>query len=136
VNYISPNQDVLASISPAPTLYGEWYFAARVCAIGVGTPDIGCTASGFDIIAFLPYINLPTCLAINDALGIDNPGGAPPVESGNAWTAAQIKFTGDFSSAGIHLERDRAMAGCFSGFGALTTPPEGTYHFFQVLVAR
>lgn len=136
VSYTPPLPDSLASISPAPTLYGEWYFTGGICAIGLGQDPASCSSNNDkEIVAFLPYINLPTCIAINNALGIDNPGGSPPVEGGNAWPGGHNKFTGDFAGS-VQLNRDSAMSGCFDGGSAATTPPRGTYHFFQILTIR
>jgi hypothetical protein len=132
LSYIAPSTDALASLDPIPDLSGEWYFTGGVCAMGLGQSPTTCTPADKDIVAYLPYLNRTTCLAINDALSIDNPGGNPPREGGGAWASTPFKFNGSFAG-GTQLNRGGAMTGCFEGNNATSTPPSGTYHFFQIL---
>ena len=74
------------------------------------------------------------CEDINEKLGITNPSG-PPVN--NAFgTTAQFTGTYDDGSPGLLGDNGEEVnfagkpAGCFDG------PPSGTYHFYQVLIAR
>lgn len=125
------------SISPAPVLRGQWYFPANTCVPGTGSATAGCESDSTDneaIIAVLPYIKKQLCIQINDLLGVDNPGGNPPVETGNAWTAGNIKYTGAQADAEM-LNQTGKMAGCFEGDGA-SNPADNTYHFFKILIPR
>jgi hypothetical protein len=125
------------SISPAPALRGQWYFAGDVCVPGTGNAQANCATDGTDneaIIAFLPYLKKDLCLQINSLLGITNPGGNPPGEIGGAWTATAIKYTGA-QSDGEKLDESARMAGCFEG-AAASTPGPKTYHFYQIIIPR
>ncbi len=129
LNYIVPVQDWSMPISPTPVFHREHYFTGSVIAQDIGTAER-------DLVYFLPYISLPICLQLNQKLGIDNPAGSPPVEAANGWTTSNVKFTGEYSSGGTQLQRGGAMAGCFEGNNVSSTPPTGTYHFFQILLPR
>lgn len=136
VHYVPPNKEALDIITPAPILYGEWYFTAGVCVQGVGTPAAGCSVEGREIVAILPYVNLKTCQVLNEILGVTAAGANPPVEHANAWATTNVKFTGNFTHGGTQMEQAGRLAGCFEGNSDTSTPPEDTYHFYQVLVAR
>jgi len=135
VNYQVPSNDVLAEIRPEPAMQGEWFFPANVCIPQLGTigaDDTKCNEDGLDnesLIAFLPYINRTVCEQINERLGR---GTTIPQEPGNAWPSAATLFTGSLNDSDI-LEQDGLTAGCIEG---TTIPPAGTYHFYQILVAR
>lgn len=135
--YQVPVDDWLDTATPAPALRGQWFFPANTCAPGTGSAPAGCATDTDDneaIIAVLPFINRQLCIQLNDLLGVDNPGGNPPVETGDAWPVAATKYTGA-QSDGTKLDQGGRMAGCFEG-AAASTPPSGTYHFFQILIPR
>lgn len=129
LTYIAPSAQLLASLGSTPVFYGEHYFTG-----GVNAEDIGTTAH--DLIYYLPYISRIICIQLNEKVGIDNPGGEPPVEGSHGWTTSNLKFTGDYAAGGVQLQRNGTMNGCFEGNGAGTTPPEDTYHFYQILIPR
>lgn len=139
MTYIAPAEDWLDMSLAAPTFRGEWYFPPNVCVPGIGSAPAGnaCASNATTdepLIVLLPYIRKELCLALNDSLGITNPGGNPPPETGG-WGATNLKFKGSFASL-VSLEgQPGQMNGCFAGVGA-NTPPANTYHFFQVLLAR
>lgn len=125
------------SITPAPALRGQWYFPANTCVAGTGSATAGCNSDSVDneaIIAVLPYIKKQLCIQINDLLGVDNPGGNPPVETGNGWTAGNTKYTGAQADA-EKLDQAGKMAGCFEG-DAANNPAGNSYHFFKILIPR
>lgn len=137
IGYRAPQGDWLDPREAARPLYGQWYFPAQLCVDGIGTGDATCDADGTDnedLVAILPWLRKEICIQINEKLGIDNPGGAPPVETGRAWAAAVPKFTGSFGESTV-LNQTSRTTGCFAG-SATNTPPTGTYAFFQVLSAR
>lgn len=137
IAYRKPQGDWLDPRESARSLYGQWYFAANVCVDGAGAGDSTCAGDGIDnedIVVFLPWIRQEICVQINEKLGVDNPGGVPPVESGGAWLVAMSKFTGSLSDGAV-VDQPGISAGCFAGSGA-NAPPTGTYAFFQVLLAR
>lgn len=138
--YVPPPEEVLdMGYSPAPALRGQWFFPADTCVPEIGTAPAGtgCNSDSADneaIIAVLPFIRKNICVQINKNLGVNNPGGNPPVETSNAWPAGNTKFNGGQNDT-ERLDQDGFMAGCFEG-SATNTPPTGTYHFFQVLMPR
>lgn len=135
--YRAPAEDWLDRNQSAKALFGQWYFPAGVCVEDIGSGGAGCDSDGADnedIIAVLPWVRREICMEINEKLGVANPGGNPPVESGNGWPTANTKFTGTFSD-GVILGQTGQGAGCFAG-SAAATPPAASYAFFQVLMAR
>lgn len=137
IGYRAPQDDWLEPRESVRPLYGQWYFPGQICVDGIGTGDATCDADGTDnedLVVFLPWVRKEICIRINEKLGVDNPGGSPPVEAGNGWGAAMPKFTGTFGE-GVVLNQAGRTAGCFAGSG-VNTPPAGTYAFFQVLSAR
>lgn len=135
--YQPPVDEWLDIAVPAPPLRGQWFFPANTCAPGTGSAAAGCDSDSTDneaIIAVLPYLKKQICVQINDLLGVDNPGGNPPTETGNAWTAGSVKYTGGQADAEA-LDQGGRMAGCFEG-DAANMPGAGTYHFFKILIPR
>lgn len=138
MSYQPPVPEWLDISTPAPALRGQWYFPANVCTPDLGSAEAGCDSDTVDneaLIAVLPYIKRGLCLRINESLGITNPGGEPPPETGDAWTAGAVKYQGVSPTDGESLDQSGRMAGCFEGASG-STPDENTYHFFQVLVPR
>ena len=129
--------DWLDPAQSASPLYGQWYFPARVCVVGVGSGVAGCRSDGVDnesLLIVLPWVKKDICIAINDKLGIPCPGNVPPTQAANAWPATNPKFTGTYAD-GAELDLGGLRTGCFEG-SAGNTPPDKTYTFFQVLLAR
>lgn len=138
VSYIAPSGDWLDTTQSAQTGYGEIYFTGETCVVDVGTGGVNCNSSADDeeLLMMVPYVLREVCEQINNHVNVDNVSDAPPQISGNAVNYSTNKFTGTFGNA---YEIDKAefrgkLAGCFEGTGAFT--PAGTYHFYQVLVAR
>lgn len=135
--YRDPAKEWLDSKQSAQPFFGQWYFPPNVCVEDIGSGGAGCDSDGMDnedMIAILPWVRREICIEINNKLGVANPGGNPPVESGDGWSGAGTQFTGTFTDSVI-LEQPGQTAGCFAGNGT-ATPPAGAYAFFQVLMAR
>lgn len=127
--------------------YGQWFPTGDTHIAGVGTAGNvgpGCpTATSSDckeLIIGLPYINLNICKAINRKLGFGDSEGNPPQDIGASFASAGLTpFTGTYSTTGgemglaLPANYSGVIAGCIEGDAA---PPSGTYHFFQVLLAR
>lgn len=126
------------------THYGQWFITGDTHVLGVGTAGnagAGCldaTGSCKELIIGLPYIYLNLCKAINRKLGFGtDSNGTPPVDSGSSFAASTATpFTGVYSTAGMEMGTGPTtytgkMAGCIEA-----QTPSGTYHFFQVLLAR
>ncbi|MCB1783915.1 MAG: hypothetical protein KDI13_07950 [Alphaproteobacteria bacterium] len=140
LTYQTPKTGWLDTSKSAQSNYGEWVFTANnyVVGVGTGTDTSGdATPSNKDLIVILPYISSTLCAAVNDLVGVTNPSGAPPT---NVTTSGLTpKYTGTFS-AGDHIKDTSGTdalngkeSGCFEGGGI---PASGTYHFYQVLIAR
>lgn len=135
VSYTPPPSDWLDPTAEGETLYGEWFFPVGTCVEDIGTGGAGCQNDATDneeLIAILPWIRRDLCVQINERLNIDNPAGNPPVAAGGAWPAANTRFTGTFSEDSI-ISRPGQTAGCLRGNG---TPPNDSYFFYRVLLAR
>ncbi len=117
----------------------EWGFYGRNAVRDVGSP-IGseCAASTCnELVAMLGYIRKSICIQINNNLGVTNPGGNPPRA---ATPLAYNKFVGTYGATKPITDNNPAnsylagkTAACFEGGG---TPDTGTYHYYQVLIAR
>lgn len=142
-NYTAPKAAWLASVSPTPTYYGDWLFTGDTCI-----PDVGgvtgtgtcATAGEVELMAILPYITKELCEHINTTLRAKTSTANPPVDAGSAWVAGSAEFTGTYGANATNLtdagnaDIVSQEAGCFEGGGG--TPDSGTYHFYQVLLAR
>lgn len=139
--YKAPRTTWLDPSASAQALYGTWFLPANACVEGVPS-GTGCASdssgSSEDLILILPWIRADLCKQINRDLKVDNPSGNPPMETGSAWSAGNVKFAGTFvdgesiDDAGAALSGKRA--GCFAGKSG--SVPDGGYHYFHVLIAR
>ena len=129
VIYTAPTADWLDSVQSAQPGYGRWNITGNNAVKQVGndaTPDL---------VAFLPYIERDICIEINDKLGLTNPADAPP-QLGAVIDSYNNLYDGTYTaSETLELPAidQGKRAGCFAGN---TTPPDNTYHFFQVLIGR
>lgn len=142
ISYDSPRSVWLDGAQSAKPLYGEWFVPANVCVDGVPPDGGNCesdgSASSEDLVLFLPWIHGALCRRINTEIGIDNPGGNPPAQTGNAWLVANTSFSGSFADgekidAAANALRGK-RSGCFAGNAG--SAPDGGYHFYHVLLAR
>jgi hypothetical protein len=133
--YVPPPNSWLDAGNAASPLHGEWFFPAGVCVEDAGAGGSGCEADVEDneeLVVILPWIRKELCVAINNQLGIDNPGGNPPSAGGSAWVTNTTKFIGTFSEGAI-IARGGQTAGCLQGAGL---PPTGSYFYYKVLLSR
>lgn len=139
VHYMVPKDDWLDSAHSGQLRYGELYFHAESSAIDVGESDD-------DLIMFIPYLKKELCEAINAKLDLSPVTDDVPVETDGPF-AVNIKFTGSYVSAfdrkvsgdGTTGETEilyGKMAGCTEASGTASVPASGTYHYYQVLIAR
>ena len=117
-----------ASISvPTALKFGHIIFSVLQVK-GIGTDDIAGTTSANDLAIVQNYLNRNTCIAINDLLGIPNPGGAPPTFSGTG--SSGTYSNGSFAGTGI---LDNASINGQPAFCRLT----GTaYQYVHVMIER
>lgn len=111
--------------------YGQWVFSGDNNVINVGT-------AAPDLLAILPWIRMDLCMEINNLMSITNPAAQPPKDSGDVdlVTKFQGTYTASQSIGGGDPQIEGQRVGCFQGDNNLSTPAAGTYHFFQVLIAR
>ncbi len=139
IHYMPPKSDWLDSSNSSASLYGELYFNGSSSAIEIGT-------SSDDLILFIPYIKQDLCIAINKKLGIIPTTDKVPSEINGPFDVAD-KFTGSYGSTLDHKVSGNATtgetsilygknSGCTEASGSSPNPASGTYHYYQVLIAR
>ena len=145
VNYKTPPPSWLDEGQSAQSTYGHWFFIGESCVYSIGTGDADCASSNADgdsdLIAVMPWLNINTCLKINERLNIPAAGnGRPPSAGSPALSATPTPFTGEYAQNGSINSSGTdaayltaAPAGCFEGAG---TPPSGSFHCYQVLLGR
>lgn len=129
MNYSEPvAADWLDPSQSAGANFGQWVFSGSNAVTGIGT-------AAPELLVMLPWVTQTLCVEINDLLGVTNPGGVPPQDSGDA--DVSTRFTGTYAASqsigGGDPEIEGQRSGCFEGAGA---PAANTFHFFQVLIAR
>lgn len=124
----------------------DWYIPANVCVAGVGVYggddcDNDNSGDSEDLVLILPNITRDTCLELNNRLGIENTDGEPPKAGGSLFDSGMSKFEGTYADGTVINSNGsnpatlrRQSYGCVESGGP--TPPEGTYHYFHVLLAR
>jgi hypothetical protein len=147
ISYDKPQKEWLDINHATQAHWGQWFATGVTHIIGVGTEGNagpGCLVAGTsdckELIMGLPYIPLNVCRAINRKLGFGGAtDGTPPKDSGSSFAAtASTPFVGVYSTTGSEMGTATptyrsSLAGCIEGD---TDPAAGTYHFFQVLLAR
>ena len=82
----------------------------------------------------LSGISQAVCEKINERVGVTNPSGPPTNDSFDV----SVKFTGTYDDLGALVAGDSGEETNFAGKPAacFDGPSSGTYHFYQVLIAR
>ncbi len=126
--------------------YGQWLFTGDTHVMGVGSEGnagSGCVGGGDgcqELIAGIPYISRSLCEALNRKLKFGGPNGEAPRDNGSSFASStNTLFIGAYSAAGNEMgtatpsNYPGKLAGCIEGG---SDPVTGTYHFYQVLLAR
>lgn len=110
--------------------YGRWLFTGANTVAGVGSD--GTDPENAELLLVLPYLRRDVCVALNRKLQIPNPD-TPPQDNPhfNITTPFAGTFTALQSLNTANLEGRRS--GCFA---ANTTPADGSFVFYTVLIAR
>lgn len=127
-SFQKPSFKSLDSSFSASGSFGEWNFNHRYCIYEIGTGSSGtCDASQADIVAFLPYIKLEICEAINQQGGLSlNP---IPTQGFELY-----KFIGSYvSPSSFNSVFKSKNMGCFR---ASSGTAAGSYVFYHVLRPR
>jgi hypothetical protein len=111
----------------------EYIFTGSLRVDLIGIDDN--SASDSELLMIMPNVTQTYCIALNDALGVNNPSDVPPEDDGDS--EATPLYVGSFS-LGDKIDAtdgslDAKTAGCYEGGG---TPASGTYHFYYVLLPR
>lgn len=127
LSYLKPDENWL-DLAANPNR--DWVFANADAYQDIGTT---CPANScVDLALILWPIKRELCMAINDQLGIDNPGGSPPTDA----DIAGGQFTGSFNYA--QTVGDEAGGAAFKGkdTGCFTQDANGVHFFYHILIAR
>lgn len=133
LSYVAPQEKWLDTSKIAGLEYGKYHFNGTNWVVGFGA------SSTPDLVLFLPWLTRDLCLVINEKLGVDNPGGAPPKDTSNVYNT--VKFVGSYTSlAALGYTGGSGSVG-FVNYGAAcfegdNIPTSGTYHFYKVLISR
>lgn len=126
-----PATDVLDTALSSQSQYGQWHFTGANNVTGVGS-DCDPNADCNELLLILPYIRRDVCLALNKKLQTTTPD-IVPVDDANFDMTSE--YTGTYIDGetinSVNLRGKRS--GCFQ---ATTTPVDGAYFFFAVLIAR
>ncbi len=122
-----PTPDALTTPVLGSSQWKAGHIGFRVWQVKeIGTDDTAGTVSANDLLMNQQWLNRETCLAINDLVGVTNPGGEPPT----TWTTSSSVYNGTMASSGI--QDDPAFNGKHD-FCMSTLP---NYIFISVMVAR
>lgn len=114
----------------------DWTFSGRNCVVGVGSGGTGCDSDGEDneeLMMFLPGIREDICMAINELVGVSNPGGTPPEDTDDGYHPLPFSTTWQFAELHIIDDADNALEGKMTGCFVISGT---TYVYFQVLLPR
>ncbi|MDD9900711.1 MAG: hypothetical protein OXT65_07010 [Alphaproteobacteria bacterium] len=134
LTYTPPDTAWLDSSFSANLDYADWIFPNDICVNELPVSEPTCTPSQREMLVRLNYVTREICLAINTGLGLSNPGGEPPVDSGNSGGAALWKNT-PATNPYFHLGDNLGgiMDGQHNGCLRLSG---GSYLYFHVFYAR
>lgn len=105
------------------------------CIVGIGTSGGGsCVSSGVELVFSLLFVRRDICVAINNMLGIVNPGGNPPDDN---FSAIQnfSEFDGDYTFTAVQLDTAVTNGHPAACIGDDTGAPGG-YVFYMALLER
>ena len=137
LTYTLPNDQWLDGVNTAESFYGEFLFTGSTCVENVGSdsaPLCGSTSVDHrDLVLFIPYLNQDICAALSENFGTSSASGDIPMDILEAWLPTSPEFIGVYPPGRNLQNIDGHFSGCFEGDNF---PVSGTYHFFQVLIAR
>lgn len=146
-SYEKPRPEWTDASQSASAGYGQLIVTGQTEVAGVGTTCASMDETCSELLLFVPFVSKDVCREINSLLGVSLDGdGNPPKISGNI---SAKRFEGEYRN-GRTLEDSGGrlrgkQAACFEGdqkideYGSSSQDlddGEGTYHFYQVLLAR
>ena len=120
---VAPPSAISASAAPSPTNWREGHGGAAVYQVkDVGTTGAAGTVSANDLVFHFTRINLETCIALNELLGVANPGGAPPnpVFNGTTYAYSNGSFAGSGLMEGVEINGQLSFCSGAGGTSAYT----------------
>lgn len=137
--YTPPESTILSqdpTVTSVTNTYGKLIFsgASRVEGIGTGAQEL---------LMWYTTLDINICMGINDILGIENTGGAPPTDTTDIVVLTPFQGVFATGTAAGDTVADAGtfpagkMSGCIheqEGCGGAGVRP--CYHFYQVLVTR
>lgn len=149
LRYQAPEESWLDPAQSASNFHGEWFATPSIWIAGVGSDGSGsnCTGGAADgscreLLIGVPYLKSTICQSINKQLGWGKDSlGTPIQDSGVGYAhSTHTRFTGTYAGGNqigtAQPTTDNFSSitnGCIEGESG---PTAGTYHFFQVLIAR
>lgn len=114
----------------------DYYFSGKLRVDGVGTGKGGAAVvSHIDLLIILPNVKLEVCKEINKLVGTDRLATNPPKDTIDS-TYLGTPFQGVYGPGPQTIGQSGFQgfpSACYEGGG---NPAAGTYHYYNVLVAR
>ncbi|MEM7618067.1 MAG: hypothetical protein AAF244_01655 [Pseudomonadota bacterium] len=110
----------------------EWLFNAENYIPDVGSTENRNPDHDVELIAFLPNVTKQFCVVLNDKVGVINPGGDPPNDSGDL--ELSIEFAGDFNRVEALDDPDDILEGKTEG--CFRTSDGSSYIYYRVILIR
>jgi hypothetical protein len=129
-SFVVPTRDMLDVTFETQPLFGQWHFTGANGVQGVGSDGGGADSS--ELLMVLPYLKRDVCAAINKRMQNPNPQTIPTDDPD---FHLGTPFAGTFTAVATlnTATLNGRRTGCFA---ANTTPINGSYVFYTVLVAR
>lgn len=120
------NPDSKTMISSGTGLYFDG--SMEIQNIGTTCGAVACS----DLTLYLRDVTEDMCIALNNELGVNNPGGVPPVDNGSDFDPFTGTFTYDETLGDV--AGSAAIAG--ANAGCVRETAAGNYSYYRVLIAR
>lgn len=120
------------TLSAETTAAADWIFNAENPVQDIGITCAGSTCS--ELLAIATGINEQVCVAINELIGVNNPGGSPPADAAvetDALFAGAFAYDGEIIGDGDGSVGGSAMAG--ESAACILDDNTGENIFYQVL---
>lgn len=121
--------------------FGALIVTGKSCVYGIGTNKGQCAAnvitSDQELLLIVPYVRKEVCDEINKMMNSAEADGSASQDASNSWAIGTYHFTGSFMDVSQIGDNTSPLANkyhaCYEGD---VNPPSGTYHVYNVLIAR
>lgn len=114
------------------TIPTEWFFNAENYIPDVGSTDNRNPDHDVELIAFLPNVTEQFCVVLNEKVGVVNPNGNPPSDSGDL--ELSIEFVGNFNRVEALDDPGEVLEGKTEG--CFRTSDGSSYIYYRVILIR